>query len=68
MLAKSTECCIKAKIECSYALNYERYEYNKCVDIFQIDCYMYKAMNNLLPTHMSNYFVKNNVLHDHYTW
>ena len=37
------------------------------INIFQIDCYMYKAMNNLLPTHFSNYFVKSDVLHDHHT-
>ena len=37
------------------------------INIFQIDCYMYKAMINLLSTHLSNYFVINNVLHAHYT-
>ena len=28
------------------------------INIFQIGCYMYKAMSNLLPSHLSNYFVK----------
>ena len=28
---------------------------------------MNKGMNNFLPTHLSNYFIINNVLHDHYT-
>ena len=41
-------------MECSYAVNYERYEYIKYLNIhiFQIGCYMYKAMNDLLPTHL----------------
>ena len=37
------------------------------INIFQIGCYMYKAMHNLIQTRLSNYFVTNNVLDDHYT-
>ena len=40
---------------------------NVDTNILQIDCYMYKTMNNLLSTHLSNYFVIYNVLQDHYT-
>ena len=28
------------------------------INSFQIDCFTYKTINNLLPAHLSNYFVK----------
>ena len=37
------------------------------INTFQIGCFMFKAVNGLLPPHLSNLFITNNNIHSHCT-
>ena len=35
------------------------------INTFQISCFMFKAVNGLLPPHLSNLFITKNIIHSH---
>ena len=37
------------------------------INTFQIGCFMFKAVNGLLPPHLSNLFITNNNIHSYCT-